>query len=65
MSADSCYDRGMTFRLKWFLNDGDSSPKIFGNRPFFCVLFVVYLGHGIFHPVVVFRFSKSDFGKGS
>ena len=31
---------------------------------FFCVILVVYLGHGIFHPVAVFFFSKTVFGGG-
>ena len=30
--ADACYDRGSTFCLKRFLNDGTPLPKIIGNR---------------------------------
>ena len=27
VGRDACYDRGITFRLQWFLNDGDSSAR--------------------------------------
>ena len=41
---DACYDGGSTFRLFFcFLNEGASQPQIVGNRPFFCVILVVYL----------------------
>ena len=50
---DACYDRGITFRLYWFLND--RAPFYTLNRPEFVILFrlilVVYLGDGIFHMV--------------
>ena len=53
-----------TFRLKYFLNDGGSFTqnrrKI---RHLFCVVFAVYLGHGISYPVAVLVFSKSVFGR--
>ena len=40
-------------------------PKNVGIRPFFSMILVVYLGHGIFHPVVALLFfSKSVFGRG-
>ena len=43
-----------SFRLKCFLNDGAPSPEIvricyWGGAG--CMIFVVYLGHGSFHPV--------------
>ena len=30
LKRDTCYDRGSTFRVKWFLHDGAPYPKIFG-----------------------------------
>ena len=47
---DSCADRGITFRVKCFPNDGILSPKSSEVAHFFCLIIVVYLGHGIFHP---------------
>ena len=35
MVENACYDRGSTFRLKCFLNDGAPSPKIVENKIFF------------------------------
>ena len=62
---DACYDtcRGISFRLEFFLNDGNSKPTIVRNRQFFSMIFEVYLGHLVFHPVAVFCFSKSVFGR--
>ena len=66
MYNDACYDRGSTFRLKCFLNDGTGllNPKSSEVVGFFLLhmILVVYLGHGIFHPVyvvVALSFSKS------
>ena len=36
-TEDACYDRGITFGLKLFLNDEAPSPKIVGNWLFFFV----------------------------
>ena len=41
----------------FFLDDGASYPKrasypkLVGNRPFFFMILVVYLGHGMLYPV--------------
>ena len=54
-----CYDRGSTFLLKWFLNDGVPQPKIVGKTPLFLHDLVVYLGlFFFFHPVAFLVSSK-------
>ena len=60
---DSCYSRGSSFRLKLFLKDGVSYPKMV-RFFFFCVILVVHVGHGMFHPVAASVFSKSVFERG-
>ena len=61
MNGDACYDRGSSFRLKCFLNDGAAQPKIVGNRIFLFMILAVYLGHGIFHPVAGLIFLQISF----
>ena len=55
--------RYTSFWLKWFLNAGAPQLKIVGKyAPFILfMIFVVYLGHGIFHPVAFF-FLRISFG---
>ena len=50
-----------TFRLKYYLNNGNSYPKIVGNRPFVSMIFVVCLSHEIFHPVAGIVFLQISF----
>ena len=53
-SLDERYDRGTTFRLNLFLNGGGSLTQNRQKQAFFLSgVLVVYLGHGIFHPVPV------------
>ena len=60
MVADACYDIGVTFRPKCFLNDGAPYLTIFINVTLFCVIPVLYLVHEIIHPVEVSCFYKFD-----
>ena len=63
---DARYDIGGSFRLKWLLNDGAPiNPKLVGNRPFFRMIVVAYLGHVMLHTVaVLFCFRIVSFGRG-
>ena len=58
VTGDAGYDRGITFCLKWFLNDGGSliNPKLSRLRHLFCVIFVEYPGHALLYPVAFFFF---------
>ena len=47
--------------LIYFLNDGVPEPKIVGVKPFIFIITVVYLGHGIFHPLAVLIFLQISF----
>ena len=40
-------------------------PQLVGNRPLFCIILVVYLGRGSFHPVVVLIFVQISLWGGS
>ena len=62
---DARYVKGTTFRLKRFLNDlRHSLTQNRRNTPFFCTILIVYLDHGVFHPVAFLFFSKSVFRRG-
>ena len=69
---DGCYDRGSTFRLNCFLNDGAPQPKNVGkkinNRPFLLHDSRCVPGSfmGFFHPVrcSFIYLQKSVFGRG-
>lgn len=55
----ACFDRGGIFCPFCFVNDGTLTPEIVVNRTLFCMILVacvVYIGHGIFHPVEVLPF---------
>ena len=60
---DASYDKGISFRLKWFRNDGYPSHKIVGKyAPFFVHGFrCASRPYGIFHPVAGLLFSKNFF----
>ena len=56
-TPDACHDIGSTFCLKRFLNGGEllNNPENRRNQVicFYISCLVVYLGHGILHPVLV------------
>ena len=62
-TGDACYNRGIPFRLKWFLNDGaQAEPKIVGNKAF-CFRDSRCIPTSIFHPVAVFISPNLDSGE--
>ena len=62
--VDACNNRCSIFRLKWFLNDGDSSTKKVGNRPCLSMIFAVCLDHEIFNLLSVLVLARSVFWRG-